>query len=217
MKKKKIIGILTITFVLVGSVFIGGTLAFLVKQTNREANGFTFGNADIELTEEQWQKLTDEERTVYPGKRVTKDPKVTNTGETDIYVYLEVKIPRADVRTVSAGVDGAEKIDDPQVRNLFSYTPAGDWIEIENTTDDEWNTIIYGYDKILKPGEETTALFDSVEYLNIVEGELKKDTRLNMPINAYAIQTGYLNESGSTNIEKMKDAFSKYNAEAERR
>ena len=217
MKNKKIIGTLSVVSALVFSVFIGSTLAYLLKQTNREINSFTFGNADIELKETEWQKLKDEDRTVYPGKEIEKDPEVTNTGETDIYVYLEVKIPRANVSTVSTGADGTEEIDSPKVQNLFSYTPNSDWTEIENTSDGEWSTIIYAYNEILRPGEKTEKLFESVKFLNIVEGELKKDTRLNMPINAYAIQTGYLNESGSTNIEKMKDAFSKYNAEAERR
>ena len=213
MKKKKIIGIITVVSVLVFSMFIGSTLAYLLKQTNRKVNNFTFGNADIELKETEWQKLSDEDRTVYPGKVVTKDPTVTNTGDTAVYAYLEVKIPRAKVRTV----DSDESITEATVHNLFSYTADSDWSEIENTSDDKWNTIIYVYNNVLNPGEATEPLFESVQYLNIAEGELKKDTRLDMPINAYAIQTGYLNEKGATQTDKMKDAFSKYRTESARR
>ena len=213
MKRKKLPEVIAVSAVLVGSVFIGGTLAYLMKETNREANGFTFGNAGIELKEDKWNKLTDEDRIVYPGKVVTKDPTVTNTGETAVYAYLEVKIPRAKVRTV----DSDESITEATVHNLFSYIPDRNWIEIENTSDSEWNTRVYAYNKILKPGEDTTNLFESVKYLNIVEGELEKDTRLDMPINAYAIQTGYLNEKGATQTDKMKDAFSKYRTESARR
>lgn len=213
MKRKKLPEVIAVSAVLVGSVFIGGTLAYLMKETNREANGFTFGNAGIELKEDKWNKLTDEDRIVYPGKVVTKDPTVTNTGETAVYAYLEVKIPRAKVRTV----DSDESITEATVHNLFSYTADSDWLEIENTSDDKWNTIIYVYNNVLNPGDETEPLFESVKYLNIVEGELEKDTRLDMPINAYAIQTGYLNEKGATQTDKMKDAFSKYRTESARR
>ncbi len=216
MKNKKIIGITTITAVLLFSVFLGATFAFLVKQTNSEANGFTFGDADIKLTETEWDKLADEDRIVYPGKKVTKDPKVENTGGTDLYVYLEVKVPRANVRTVTTDAAGTEEIGEMKIQNLFSFTPKSDWIKIKETTDDQWNTLIYGYNKVLAPKGETGLLFDSVQYINIVEGDLEKGTRLNMPINAYAIQTGYLNETGSSTAEKMEDAFNKYNAEAER-
>ena len=42
------------------------------------------------------------------------------------------------------------------------------------------------------------------------------DTVLEMPINAYAIQSEYLNETGDTLQAQMTDAFNKYKAEQEK-
>ena len=44
--------------------------------------------------------------------------------------------------------------------------------------------------KMLKPEQTTNALFDSVKFLNIIEGQLD-EKNLSIPIRAYAIQTSY--------------------------
>ena len=80
---------------------LGITQALLVKNTEQRANNFTFGNIKIDMTEPEWEKLTPDKKVVYPDRVVKKDPQVQNTGNTALYAYIEVKTPRALVRTVS--------------------------------------------------------------------------------------------------------------------
>lgn len=211
MSKKKKLSVLVVSFLIVISVCMGSVLAFLIQNTEKRANIFTFGNANIDLTEKEWDKLTKEERIVYPGKEVTKDPKVKNTGETNIYAYIEIKIPCASVRTVDTDEDGKEIIKDTTYNELFSYDVNSGWELIKEQEDDNNNKVyVYAYTKkVLTPNEETNNLFDKVKFLNVVEGQLEKETELNISVNAYAIQSDYLNETGDTLKEKMTDAYSK--------
>lgn len=215
MNKKKTITILSISLVLSIAILIGITLAFLIKNTESRANIFTFGNAEIDLTEEKWDKLKPEDKVLYPNKEITKDPKVKNTGETPIYIYIEVQVPYVQVRTVEQ-----EILSNPEVHKLFSYTVNDGWEMIESSTNSEETIIteVYAYTaKILKPDEITNTLFDNVKYLNILEGELKAGTQIDMLIKAYAIQSEYLNEQGETIKDKICSAYEKYKAEVANR
>lgn len=211
--KKRIIIISAISCLMIVMAVLGTSLAVLTRKTEQRANNFTFGNVKIDLQEPEWNGLTPEDKIVYPGKSVNKDPKIKNTGNNDLYAYIEVSVPKAKVRTVSD--DKTTIIDAVQPQKLFSFTPNSGWTLIkEDNTADDYCVKLYAYTaKVLKPGETTNTLFDQVTYLNILEGELAKGTVLEMPINAYAIQSDYLNETDSNMEEKMKNAFEKYKAE----
>lgn len=211
-KKKKAAAIAMMAVLVLAMAALGISLAALTAGTESRANNFTFGNIKIELTEEKWDELTPEERTVYPGKTVAKDPKVTNTGTNDLYAYIEIQVPRAEVRTVAEDGSIAAK----EWHDLFSYEVNAGWERIETDIPDggAYSVYLYAYTGgVLEPDASTPTLFDEVTYINVLEGELEMDTALAMPVNAYAIQAGYLNETGTDVKEKMIDAYSKYKAE----
>lgn len=211
--RKRIIIIAAVSCLMIVMAVLGTSLAVLTKKTEQRANNFTFGNVKIDLQEPEWDTLTPEDKIVYPGKSVKKDPQVENTGNNDLYAYIEVSVPKAKVRTVAD--NKTTIIDTAQPQELFSFTPNSDWTLIDtDDTAEDYCVKLYAYTaKVLKPGETTSKLFGEVTYLNILEGELAKGTVLEMPINAYAIQSDYLNETGSNMEEKMKNAFEKYKAE----
>ncbi|MGN1457560.1 MAG: hypothetical protein ACI4XP_06365 [Acutalibacteraceae bacterium] len=210
MSKNKKIGVVVIPLLIIVSIFVGVVLAFMIQNTEKRVNTFTFGNASIDLTETEWDKLTQEERTLYPEKEITKDPKVKNTGETNLYAYIEITVPCANVCTVGVDENGREIINDAAQNELFSYEVNPGWELIRQNTDADNKIYVYAYtEKILAPNEETNNLFDKVKFLNIAEGELTKGTELDISVNAYAIQSDYLNETGDTLKEKMSDAYSK--------
>lgn len=215
MKRKKCAVILLGAVILAASVTIGIVMAALTARTEHRVNKFTFGNANIDLTEEKWDILTSEEKIVYPNRKITKDPKVTNTGETDLYIFIEVQIPCASVQTLEN-----ENLNPADWHELFSYNVNDGWelIEASQNADKTVAIKVYAYTKkVLSPHETTGSLFDSVTYLNIVEGQLKAGDGLSMPISAYAIQADYLNEQGTSVKEKMIDAYSKYKTEVNKR
>lgn len=66
---------------------VGGTLAWLISQTNPVVNTFTYGDINIDLKED-----TKGPYTITPGKNITKDPKVTvKANSEDCWLFVKVK------------------------------------------------------------------------------------------------------------------------------
>ena len=205
-EKKKSSFLAVFAMLLVLSVVLGGTLAYLTKNLGSRANNFTLSSIDIELIEEKWDNLDSDDRVVYPGRSIVKDPKVKNTGDNNLYVYIEVKVPLENIRTVSDG--------EVKCREILEFNVnKDDWTLIKSTTSENYQVKVYAYTKeILAPGDETSTLFESdkVTFVNMIEGESKKGYEFEMPINAYAIQSDYLAVEGESMQEIMKNAFEKY-------
>lgn len=212
--KKRMLIIFALSLIIIALAAIGISLAMLTQKTENRANNFTFGNVSIDLTEPEWDELKPEDKIVYPGRTISKDPIIKNTGENDLYAYIEVSVPKKTVRTVKIE-NGKEVINEAKLQELFSFRANEGWTLIsKDDSSNDYATYRYAYTaKILSPGESTNALFDSVTYINMLEGEIPMGTVLDMPINAYAIQSGYLNEQGESIEDKMRDAFNKYTAE----
>lgn len=213
--KKKNVFVIVLVLLLLLSASLGVSFAYLTKSLESRANNFTFSNVSIDLVEEEWDSLTPEDKVVYPNRNVVKDPKVINTGENDIYVYIEVKVPRGNIKTVNTD----ETVNASGWTNLLTFVVNQGWELIDQSVSDDglYEIRLYAYtDSVLKPNEETKTLFDKVTFVNMLEGELEKGTELEMPVSAYAIQSDYLDEQGSTVKDKMAGAFEKYKAETQR-
>ncbi len=215
-KKKKFLTVTAISALTVLVAVTGAVVAFMMKTVESRANNFTFVTADVKLEEPKWDP--ENPPVVTPGQTVTKDPIVTNTGETPLYVFLEVKIPCAEVKTVESLT--------PKLTNLLSFTPNTDWIKVspedgtsvyENDKDgkEKYSVEVYAYSKELAPKDETgstsSALFDTVTYADVIEGEPGDRLKFDMPIAVYAIQSENVTEiSGATDAEKLKSAYNTY-------
>lgn len=187
---------------IMGILAVGGTVAYLTDYDNT-VNEFTVGKVDIELNEPSWKP--DENTKIEPTQVITKDPQVKNTGVNDAFVYLEVSIPMADV--IAAQEDGTRLEKGEQ--ELFSFAAKTDWTRLETRTVKKNKVYVYAYNKVLKPGETSTSLFDSVTFLNMIEGQL--DTQqLDIPVRAYAIQTANTGGDTGSVVEQAKAAYTKY-------
>ena len=158
----------------------GATLAFFTDQEEK-VNTFTVGNIDIQLEEPQWDP--DKGKDITPDKEVPKDPQITNTGANDAYVFMEVSVPRSEVRTVND--DGS--LSEVLVQDLFTYKTNEGWTLMMKQSNDDSTTYYYAYTnadntmKALKPEETTTPVFSSVKFINMTEGELEgKDISINV-------------------------------------
>lgn len=220
--KKRIIAIAEIAFLTAVMIAVGVVLAVLAKNVESRANNFSFSNAEIELTEPEWDKEP-EDKIVYPGAVYSKDPTVKNAGSNDLYVYLEVKIPKGEVRTVETE-DGKETVREAALHDLLTYNiNDSHWVKIIDNekdgdkdyyTKDDYHVCVYAYTHELGAGMTTEEpLFEKVTFSeDIVESELGKNTIFNMPVTAYAIQAKYIGISGA-DAEALKDAFNKYKAQ----
>ena len=86
---KLVVAMLAVTL-LIGCA-IGGTVAWLTAQTGPVVNTFTYGNINIELTE---NKPANRQAKVIPGVNIEKDPKVTVKANSEA-CWLFVKVEEA--------------------------------------------------------------------------------------------------------------------------
>ncbi len=209
--KKLIFGNLFLSMLILSalcSLIVGVTSAMLTYSLSEKTNVFTFSNASIKLVEEKWNALSNDEKIVYPSKAVPKDPRIINTGSNDLYVYFEVQVPKRVVRIV----DSNEVISDPQNVELFEFEVNDGWtlMDQKDSKDGASHIRYYAYTaEPLKPGSETPVLFknDTVRFVNMLEGEVEMDTKLEMPVFAYAIQSDELPGQSDDVLENMRSAF----------
>lgn len=84
---KLVVAMLAVTL-LIGCA-IGGTVAWLTAKTDAVVNTFTYGDINIELTE---NKPTDKHAEIIPGVDIEKDPKVTvNANSETCWLFVKVK------------------------------------------------------------------------------------------------------------------------------
>lgn len=183
--------------------------------TDMVTNRFNAESLDIELLEEQYDRLTAEQRSsVIPNRELPKDPKIRNTDKTDAFVFLRITVPVGRVTDVEP--DGTKTERQRQelfcIKSLLSpetdengnsfNTNSSDneyWIELtdhEQGTDlsgDE-RTYVFGYSVYLKSGELTETLFDSVRLKNIIQYEADPDKLLDIYVQAYGIQADYMGD-----------------------
>ncbi len=84
MKKKALIGVSALVLIL--TIAIGGTVAWLIDSTDTVTNTFTYGDVTIELTE-----TTGTNYKMIPGNTIAKDPTVTvKGGSEDCWLFVEI-------------------------------------------------------------------------------------------------------------------------------
>lgn len=180
----------------------GVSMAYLTDYDSA-VNAFTVGKVDIELTEPHWDPEDGEE--LEPSEEVEKDPQITNIGQNEAFVYLEISVPMADVMTAAADGSRLPK----SMQELFAFTASDDWTSISEKTVGSSQVYTYAYNKILKPQETTSALFQTVTFANIIEGQLDTQS-FQMPIRAYAIQTANTGGESESIPDQAKTAYEKY-------
>lgn len=185
-----------------GLLLFGGTMAYLTDY-EEATNQFTVGKVEISLEEPDWkpEKVTK----ITPGQEIKKNPKVTNTGVNDAFVYLSVSIPKKTVVTADAKGNRLPAAN----QELFTYTVNEGWEEINCVESENAKVSTYAFHKILSPKEATGPLFDTVTFLNVVEGQLDTQT-LEIPIKAYAIQTANTDDGEKEFLDQAKAAYTRY-------
>lgn len=199
--KKNTVKIMTLAGILC-LASVGGVSAYLTDY-EKVSNEFTVGKVDIELKEPEWKP--EENKKIEPSKVIHKDPQITNTGTNDAFVYMEVSIPMANVE---AAAENGERLG-KKVQELFYFEAKDSWMQLSVQNTESRRTYTYAYTKILKPQETSETLFDTVKFLNLIEGQLDGQT-FEIPVRAYAIQTSYTGGSSDNLSEQIKAAYEKY-------
>lgn len=203
MKMKKLnLRKVTIAGALIAILAVGSAVAFFTDRDNK-VNQFTVGNISIQLQEPNWN--ADNGKNLTPNKTIKKDPQITNDGPNDAFVFLQVKVPVANVKTAAA--DGS--LQQAKSQDLFAYTVNENWTEVSKKSSADSTTYVYAYVgadgtmKTLAPGKTTNALFDSVTFLNLVEAQIDEGTKISVDVDAYGIQTTDLGTTAPAEVLKL--------------
>lgn len=191
-------------------LLVGSSFAFFMDKES-VTNPFTVGNVKITVTEEHFDKTTAKDIT--PNKVIPKDPVVTNTGVNDVYAFVSVKVPKANVETANA--DGT--LNAAENQDLFTYKVNDNWKLIKTNDADDHTEYIYAYSnadgslKKLAKSEKTNAVFDNVKFINIVD-EQQSGVNLDIDVDGIGIQTADL---GTDNPLQIYNIAVKQNSKAE--
>lgn len=236
MKRKKFIATMA-ACALAGTMMIGGTFAYLTN-TQTATNTFTVGNVKVELKEPNYPGNDDPEvKDQTPNQETKKDPQVTNTGANDAVVFLKVTVP---VRTITPVADDGTK-GTKGASEMFSFKQADDaagshannfskdWAELPAKEEGQdlkgkTRTYVFGYKNVIGAKETTDALFNKVQLKNFMEAEIDTADKLDIEIEAYAIQADNIvngqdkiDVSGELSVDTLNtiyDTFVNQNKEA---
>ena len=162
----------------------GTTGAYLIYSPEALENIITPGSIEVEVTEPDW--VPELGRQMVPGSVIPKDPTVANTGKNDAWIFAKVQVPARSISLVS---EATKRKQTAAWTELFTFETNNGWELVEQSVLEDGICYVYGYGDIVKPGEETIALFENVTLVNYLEGELDETDEIFMPIEAMAIQT----------------------------
>ena len=153
---------------------VGGTLAWLISQTDSVVNTFTYGDININLAE-----TTGIDYKIIPGVNISKDPKVTVTAGSEA-CWLFVKVKEENWPTFT-DANGTKKV---------SYSIANDWNALQGQTDVYYREVAAANDKaqefpVLK--DNTVTVRDTLTKDEV--NKLKNSSKLTqLTFTAYAVQ-----------------------------
>ncbi len=198
--KKKVFKLATAVVAMLAVMMIGGVSAYFTA-TDDVINSWTVGNVDIELQEPQYDASGDERIGITPNKDLAKDPQIQNTGSNDAFVFLKVTVPKANV--IVAAQDGTRGR--KHMQELFDYGINSSWVLVDSKEGEAVNTYIYAYGNSaactpLAPNGVTGVLFNEgiITFKNVIEGQGLENSTLEMPIEAFGIQTTDITENDVT-------------------
>ena len=220
-RKRLIITAIILTLV----VAIGGILAYFTD-VQTKTNRFKMGDVKILVEEPNWPGDPDDPNDrvpVVPNQETPKDPKITNKGEGEIYAFVKVTIPVANVKigeaTTAAPTQLFTTIATTQPKATDDGTNTG-WTLVSKTPETigattETVTYIYAYGSAteltaLSKDQATTPVFDKVKFADVTETEYTtsgvQGKSYDVIVKGYGIQTDGLNSNVPATVWPLVEA-----------
>jgi predicted ribosomally synthesized peptide with SipW-like signal peptide len=217
-KMKKRIALVGLSIVLVFSLAIGGTLMLFTAESNTATNVVTTGTASIMLQEYDAtagdyvdvaaDTVFNLDGKAIAGDPIVKRPKVENTGDTAVYLYVEVEFVMPD------GLTALEKAA-VAANSEISFAHTGEWFGVEPTVTGD--RVVGGFfytdpqgKKLQKldSGTESSDVFSSVTFkkLDLPSRFSVDGADIKIKVKAYGLQANGF-EIASELRKDWQDAF----------
>lgn len=182
---------------------MGATSLAYLTDSESTTNVTTNGKVQIDLVETAYDAAAKagENLLVVPNQEISMDPMLKNTGNNPAIVYLKVSVPVKEVTKVADnGIKGTRENreivyfkDDADAITAHANNFDSEWVQLSDketgtALDGDTRTYVFGYKKAIAKDEETTKLFDKVQIMNVLEGDLTPHAVENIKIEAYAVQ-----------------------------
>ena len=220
--KKKLA--LTATAALLGTLAVGGTLAWFTD-TETATNVITTGNVDVKITEnlpteeeQEKGKYTAEKSQedgvdgivyggIEPGTILKKDPVIQYIGVSDAYIRFKINVEVQNADGTAASSDAAKKVKD-DIRFFKGDLDVTEAV-YDSTKDFQYTTVVYQTGDYVDffTADDNHTLFDSVQFSG---GNELADAGIRITIQADAIQADNLpdlNGNGMIDISEIRKAF----------
>lgn len=178
------------------AVSSGTTVAYLTDSPVQLTNLITLGDVQVRLTEPAWDE--EKAKKLLPKAVVPKNPVLENTGKIDAWMFLKISVPVKNISLVDIQSNRKQK---PAPVPLFRFTAEPEWQLIEKSETEQSHTYIFGYRKMVRPGELAGPVFRDVTLVSYLEGELTEKENLEIPVKAMALQKNVSGEE--TDLEKI--------------
>ena len=205
MKKSKVV-ITTLCAVLLVTVSVLGTLAYLTSQ-DKVVNTFTVGKVNISLDEADVNedgtviggsdRVKENNYHLIPGQTYVKDPTITVKAKSEAsYVRMLLTINCADAFDAIYAPNKAD------LTTIFNGYDAKNWVYEAVTRENNTLTYEFRYKEIVEKSESDTvldALFDSITVPNAFDGkDMESIADLKITAVGHAIQAaGFANEEAA--------------------
>lgn len=193
--------------VLVLILAIGGILAYFTD-VQTKTNRFKTGEVKIEVTEPSWPGNPtnpgdpETEVPVTPNQEIAKDPLVTNRGDGEVYAFVEVTIPVANVKVGDATAAAPTQLFTLLDENGTAGINSG-WVLVSKTpetlsatTENVTYVYAYGTSTALTPLAKDVAtakpVFSKVKFADVKENDYStsgiQGKSYEVVVNGYGIQ-----------------------------
>ena len=206
--KKKIITTITMLALII-CFTIGGTLAWLMDETDSVQNTFTSGDVDITLTETPNTNIEDDDPTndswsaqMIPGNTYAKNPKVTVKGAIDaVDCWLFVKVEEKEVKDKDTGKF--------YLNYSFRFDDDSEWQKLDIVTEE--GTTVWYREVTASETDQSWYLLDGKEgyangYVEVNATAVTKET-VDTAANAELVFTAYAAQKDNRTVEEAWALF----------
>jgi predicted ribosomally synthesized peptide with SipW-like signal peptide len=213
---KKRIALVALSIVLVFSLAIGGTLMLFTAESKVATNVVTTGTADIllkewDVIEGKYVDVTEDKTftlkgdtygTLVDGDNIVKRPQVENTGDADVYLYVEVSI-------LAPNGWSSDKIAAAFADSNITFNYTDDWHGITPVPTETgikggffYVTERAGYLRALESGKTSSDVFESLTGAIDLPAELEGQD-ISIAVKAYGLQAN--NNDSLAKADKLSE------------
>lgn len=227
MKKKSLLmGLVAVG--VVASLAVGGTLAYFTdnEQTTRS---YTVGDIAIDLVVKLPKEVLDGyTANLVPNQKMAGATYVVNTGTNPSYAFIEVDVPAAiapyalqdgtpytgeplPIDLFVLGTSGVSGVNSTDFTLISSYDVDINGTETVVNANKAYTRYVYAYNTVLVKNATSPDLFDTIIFANIIEGGLEgtawENTKVEIPVRTFAIQSTYLPGEVGTSGYTLGDVY----------